>query len=162
MEVGRSLPGGSRRSKAASASLRPSSRVCSNMDVSITIGSCSLRGVGKAQKVYHPRTSSLGFLMIKKHSVLVLITLVLAGVSVAQAPEYDFVIAGAHVVDGTGAPWFVGDIGIRGDRIAAIGDLHNASTTRRIEAAGLVVAPGFIDVQGQSEFNLLVDGRAAS
>ncbi len=103
--------------------------------------------------------------MIKKHkrcSVLVLITLVLAGISAAQAPEYDFIIAGAHVIDGTGAPWFVGDIGIRGDRIAVIGDLHNAKAKRRLEAAGLVVAPGFIDVQGQSEFNLLVDGRAAS
>ena len=80
----------------------------------------------------------------------------------AQRPEYDFVIAGAHVVDGTGAPWFVGDIGIAGDRIAAIGDLHNAAAKTRLDATGLVASPGFIDVQGQSEFNLLVDNRAAS
>src|SRR6266568_2579280 len=135
------------------------------MDVSITIGSCSLRRVVKRKRCIIPALRVLGFLMIKKHnlcSVLVLMTLVLAAISVAQAPEYDFVIAGAHVVDGTGAPWFVGDIGIRGDHIAAIGDLHNANAKRRLEAAGLVVAPGFIDVQGQSEFNLLVDGRAAS
>jgi len=80
----------------------------------------------------------------------------------AQPTEYDFVIAGARVVDGTGAPWFVGDIGIIGDRIAAIGDLHAAATKKRLDAAGLVAAPGFIDVQGQSEFSVLVDNRAAS
>src|ERR1700691_2459269 len=80
----------------------------------------------------------------------------------AREPQYDFVIAGAHVVDGTGAPWFVADIALLGDRIAAIGDLHAASAKARIDAHGLVVAPGFIDVQGQSEFNILVDGRAAS
>src|SRR5438034_7819615 len=80
----------------------------------------------------------------------------------AQPPAYDFLITNAHIVDGTGAPWFVGDIGIRGDRIAAVGDLHNATAAQHIDAAGLVASPGFIDVQGQSEFNLLVDGRAAS
>jgi dihydroorotase/N-acyl-D-amino-acid deacylase len=80
----------------------------------------------------------------------------------AREPQYDFVIAGAHVVDGTGAPWFVADIALLGDHIAAIGDLHAASAKTRIDAHGLVVAPGFIDVQGQSEFNILVDGRAAS
>jgi N-acyl-D-amino-acid deacylase len=75
---------------------------------------------------------------------------------------YDFVISGARIVDGTGAPWFVGDIGIVGDRIAAIGDLHSTAAKKRIDAAGLVASPGFIDIQGQSEFNLLVDNRAAS
>src|SRR5262249_28405461 len=68
----------------------------------------------------------------------------------------------ARIVDGTGAPWYVGDIGIRGDRIAAVGDLHGAAAPLRIDATGLVASPGFIDVQGQSEFNILVDGRAAS
>ena len=80
----------------------------------------------------------------------------------AQQTNYDFVIAGARIVDGTGAPWFVGDIGIVGDHIAAVGDLHDATAKKRIEAAGLVASPGFIDVQGQSEFNVLVDNRAAS
>lgn len=80
----------------------------------------------------------------------------------AQAPAYDFLITNAHIVDGTGAPWFVGDIGIRGDRIGAMGDLHGATANQRLDATGLVASPGFIDVQGQSEFNLLVDGRAAS
>src|SRR5260370_15478675 len=80
----------------------------------------------------------------------------------AQQPNFDFIITGARIVDGPGAPWFVGDIGIVGDRIAAIGDLHDAAAKKRVDAAGLIASPGFIDVQGQSEFNVLVDGRAAS
>src|SRR5215467_8683833 len=80
----------------------------------------------------------------------------------AQQSTYDIVITNARIVDGTGAPWYAGDIGIRGDKIAAIGDLHGATAFRRIDATGLVASPGFIDVQGQSEFNILVDGRAAS
>lgn len=89
--------------------------------------------------------------------------LVLASISGhAQQPAYDFIISGARIVDGTGAPWSYGDLAIQGDRIAALGDLHNAAATHRIDARGLVVSPGFIDVQGQSEFNILVDGRAAS
>ncbi|HEX6805615.1 MAG TPA: D-aminoacylase [Terriglobales bacterium] len=75
---------------------------------------------------------------------------------------YDIIISGARIVDGTGAPWFVGDIAISGDRIAAMGDLQDARAKKRIDASGLVASPGFIDVQGQSEFNLLVDNRAAS
>jgi N-acyl-D-amino-acid deacylase len=88
--------------------------------------------------------------------------LLLSASSFAQEGEYDFVISGGHVIDGTGAPWFTGDIAIRGDRIVAIGNLRHAATKQKIDAARLVVAPGFIDVQGQSEFNLLVDNRAAS
>src|ERR1700689_1979734 len=85
-----------------------------------------------------------------------------AATAQAQAPHYDIIVAHARIVDGTGAPWFAGDIGITGDRIAAIGDLHDATATTRVDATGLVAAPGFIDVQGQSEFNILVDNRAAS
>jgi N-acyl-D-amino-acid deacylase len=80
----------------------------------------------------------------------------------AQKASYDFVISGARIVDGTGAPWFIGDIAISGDRIAAVGNLRHSSAKKRINAEGLVISPGFIDVQGQSEFNLLVDNRAAS
>ena len=75
---------------------------------------------------------------------------------------FDLVIAGGRVVDGTGAPWVLADVGITGDRITAIGRLSDAPATRRIDASGLVVAPGFIDMLGQSEFHVLVDGRAAS
>jgi N-acyl-D-amino-acid deacylase len=67
-------------------------------------------------------------------------------VSARQAARpFDVVIAGGRVVDGAGGPWFLADVGIRGDRIAAIGDLASASATARIDARGLVVAPGFID-----------------
>ncbi len=77
-------------------------------------------------------------------------------------PSYDVVISGGRIVDGTGAPWFLGDVAINGDRVAAIGRLSNVSARKSIDARGLVVAPGFIDMLGQSEFAVLVDGRAAS
>src|SRR4051794_10429887 len=80
----------------------------------------------------------------------------------AQGPRFDVVIANGRIVDGTGAPWFRGDVGIVGDRITAIGALGDAPAATRIDASNLVVAPGFIDLLGQSEFNVLVDGRAAS
>lgn len=80
----------------------------------------------------------------------------------SAAPRFDMVISGGRIVDGTGDPWYHGDVGITGDRIAAIGDLSGASAATRIDATGLVVSPGFIDMLGQSEFNVLVDNRAAS
>ncbi len=80
----------------------------------------------------------------------------------AAEPRYDVVFAGGRVVDGTGAPWRRADVGVVGDRIAAVGDLSRAQAARRIDARNLVVAPGFIDMMGQSEYNVLVDGRAAS
>ncbi len=93
---------------------------------------------------------------------LALIFLLIPTFAVAQRPDYDFIISGAHLVDGTGAPWVAGDIAIVGDRIIAIGDLSKASARKRLDVKGLVVSPGFIDLQGQSEFNVLVDNRAAS
>jgi dihydroorotase/N-acyl-D-amino-acid deacylase len=69
---------------------------------------------------------------------------------------------GGRVVDGTGAPWFAADVGVRDGRIAAIGRLPGAQARRVVDATGLVIAPGFIDLLGQSEYNVLVDGRAAS
>src|SRR5262245_13293760 len=80
----------------------------------------------------------------------------------APAPAFDLLIVNGRIVDGTGAPWFRADVGIVGDRIAAIGRLGSAQAKTRIDAANLVVAPGFIDLLGQSEFNVLVDSRAAS
>lgn len=78
------------------------------------------------------------------------------------AQAFDVLITGGRVVDGTGAPWYLGDVGITGDRITAIGQLAGQNARTRIDATGLVVSPGFIDMLGQSEFNVLVDGRAAS
>ncbi len=80
----------------------------------------------------------------------------------APAARFDVVIANGRVVDGTGAPWFKADVGIVGDRITALGDLSAAEAGTRIDASGHVVAPGFIDLLGQSEFNVLVDNRVAS
>ena len=79
-----------------------------------------------------------------------------------DAAPFDLLFEKAHVVDGTGAPWFAADVGVRGGRIAAVGALAGAPATRRIDARGLVVAPGFIDLLGQSEYYVLVDPRAAS
>ena len=75
---------------------------------------------------------------------------------------FDIVIANGHVVDGTGSPWYAADVGIREGRIAAIGRLADAPTKRRIDAAGRIVAPGFIDMLGQSELTILVDPRLPS
>jgi len=77
-------------------------------------------------------------------------------------PDYDLVLAGGRVVDGTGAPWFVADVGISGEKIAAVGDLSSATAARRIEVRDRMVAPGFIDLLGQSELNVLVDNRVES
>jgi dihydroorotase/N-acyl-D-amino-acid deacylase len=71
-------------------------------------------------------------------------------------------IVNGRVVDGTGAPWFRADVGIIGDRIAAIGQLAGREAKTRVDATNLVVSPGFIDMLGQSEFPVLVDQRAAS
>ncbi|HSZ16724.1 MAG TPA: D-aminoacylase [Terracidiphilus sp.] len=78
-----------------------------------------------------------------------------------KAP-FDVVIAHGHIVDGTGSPWYSGDLGIRDGRIAAIGELSGAATKRTIDAQGKVVAPGFIDMLGQSELTILVDPRLPS
>ncbi len=76
---------------------------------------------------------------------------------------YDVVIRGGKIVDGTGNPWFEGDIAIRGDRIAAMGRIvAEAPAKRIIDARGLVVAPGFIDMHSHSDLLLLQDGDAQS
>lgn len=80
----------------------------------------------------------------------------------AGAEPYDLLIRGGHIVDGSGSPWFRGDVAVRGDRIAAVGLLPHATARDTIDARGLVVAPGFIDMLGHSEYSLLRDGRAIS
>ncbi len=83
-----------------------------------------------------------------------------AGAPAAEA--FDTVIVNGHIIDGTGSPWYTADLGIRGGRIAAIGNLAASPRRQTIDAGGLVVAPGFIDMLGQSELTILVDPRLPS
>jgi dihydroorotase/N-acyl-D-amino-acid deacylase len=80
----------------------------------------------------------------------------------AAAGPYDTVVRNGRIIDGTGSPWYSGDIGIRDGRIAAIGNLTNAPARRTIDAHGMVVAPGFIDMLGQSELTILVNPHLPS
>jgi len=81
--------------------------------------------------------------------------------SAAQQP-YDLIITGGSVLDGEGAPALRADVGIRAGRIAAIGDLAAAPATRRIDASGLTVSPGFIDMHNHSDYTILVEPKSES
>ena len=99
-------------------------------------------------------------------SMIVVATLFLVASGLSQSkppsPTYDLLILHGRIIDGTGNPWYSGDVAIQGDRIVAIGNLEGASARRVVDAGGLVVAPGFIDMLGQSETALLIDNRALS
>ena len=90
-----------------------------------------------------------------------LAVLFLAAVLV-PAQGLDLLIRGGRIVDGTGNPSFLGDIGIRNDRIVAMGHLRDAAAKRVIDASGLTVAPGFIDIHNHSDYTLVADGNAQS
>jgi N-acyl-D-aspartate/D-glutamate deacylase len=77
-------------------------------------------------------------------------------------PEYDLVITNGRIVDGTGNPWFFGDVAIRGDKIVAVGRVPEGKAKRTIDAKGLVVCPGFVDIHSHSDDVLLEDGHAQS
>src|SRR4051812_47430321 len=77
------------------------------------------------------------------------------------AESYDLLIRGGRVVDGTGAPWYAADVAVRDGRVAAIGRLDGALADRTIQASGLYVAPGFIDMMGQTGAGFLHDPRGA-
>jgi dihydroorotase/N-acyl-D-amino-acid deacylase len=94
--------------------------------------------------------------------MMVVVFVGLAALVQTPAAPFDVVIVNGHVVDGTGTPWYAADVGIRGGRIAAIGHLTDAPATQRIDAAGKIVAPGFIDMLGQSELTILVDPHLPS
>ena len=80
----------------------------------------------------------------------------------AAANPYDIVIRNGRIIDGTGSPWYAGDIGIRAGKIAAVGHLEGQPARRSIDARGMVVAPGFIDMLGQSETSILVNPHLPS
>lgn len=80
----------------------------------------------------------------------------------ASTPRYDVIIHNGRIIDGTGSPWYSGDIGIRNGRIAEIGVIPAELGRENIDADGMVVAPGFIDMLGQSEMTILVDPHLPS
>src|SRR5277367_3889113 len=80
----------------------------------------------------------------------------------AGAQQYDLAIKNGHIIDGTGSPWYGADIGIKNGHIVKIGKIDSASAVKTIDAHGLVVAPGFIDMLGQSEVTILVDPHLPS
>jgi N-acyl-D-amino-acid deacylase len=95
--------------------------------------------------------------------LILLIAFTSAAQLTAQTPPaFDLVITNGHIIDGTGSPWYSGDVGIRDGRVAAIGNFAAAPRKRTIDAAGKVVAPGFIDMLGQSELSILVEPRLPS
>lgn len=97
------------------------------------------------------------------HRWLALCCFLLTGLARAdEAKPYDLVLRGGKVVDGTGNPWYFGDVAIRGDRIAALGKIPDGAGRRELEVRGLVVAPGFIDMHSHSDYVLLEDGHAQS
>jgi N-acyl-D-amino-acid deacylase len=96
---------------------------------------------------------------------LALLSIVLAAVATApvvtqQPPMFDVIIRGGTVYDGTGAPGRRADVGIRGDRITAVGDLAGGQAPATVDASGLAVAPGFINMLSWATESLLVDGRS--
>jgi N-acyl-D-amino-acid deacylase len=102
------------------------------------------------------RTARTGFLL------LVLFVLLNSGPTrvASQPPAFDVVIRGGMVYDGSGEPARRADVGIRGDRIASVGDLSGAAATTAVDAAGLAVAPGFINMLSWSTESLIADGRS--
>jgi N-acyl-D-aspartate/D-glutamate deacylase len=89
-------------------------------------------------------------------------TLLLLLAGLASGQDFDLLIRGGRIVDGTGNPSYVGDIAIRQGKIAAMGRLTGKTATRVIDVAGLTVSPGFIDIHNHSDFSLVQDGNAQS
>jgi len=88
--------------------------------------------------------------------------IVMSNATPQQPPQFDVLIKNGRIFDGSGHPGYNADIAIKGQRIARIGNLANATAAKTINASGMVVAPGFIDMLGQSESYLLIDPRGMS
>jgi N-acyl-D-amino-acid deacylase len=103
-----------------------------------------------------------GLCAIVLDMIRLVLPLLIVASAFAQPQSYDTIIRNGHIVDGTGSPWYAADIAIRDGRIAAIGSLASASAKHTIDAHGMTVAPGFIDMLGQSELTILVNPRLPS
>ena len=106
--------------------------------------------------------SQSAFQWWKSAILMMLLSLLMLSRAAAQSAPFDIVITNGRVIDGTGSPWFSGDIGIRAGKIADIGNLAAAKRAHTIDARRQVVAPGFIDMLGQSELTILADPRLPS
>jgi N-acyl-D-aspartate/D-glutamate deacylase len=102
--------------------------------------------------------------MLHRFAALFSVLILLGGAarSWADDPAYDVVIRHGKIVDGSGNPWFFGDVAVRGERLVAVGRVPEGTARREIDARGLIVAPGFIDMHSHSDFTLLEDGHAQS
>ncbi|HUR46292.1 MAG TPA: amidohydrolase family protein, partial [Candidatus Saccharimonadales bacterium] len=98
---------------------------------------------------------------LRRVSSLLFIIATFSSLNCCAAAEYDLILRNGKIVDGSGNPWFKGDVAIRGDRIVVVG-LGVGSATQVIDASGLVIAPGFIDMHSHSDWVLFEDGAAQS
>jgi N-acyl-D-amino-acid deacylase len=124
-----------------------------------------MSNAAKAADVPHPGSETMKSKTAR--ALIVVGALLVAGCASAprsaNAPGgVDLLIANGRIVDGTGSPWYRGDVAIRGDRIVAVGQLRGVQARDTIVANGLIVSPGWIDMLGHSEYSLLLDGRALS
>jgi N-acyl-D-amino-acid deacylase len=98
-------------------------------------------------------------------SILILLLIVSFGLSTrnfaADSEKLDLVIRNGRVIDGTGAPWYVADIGIRAGKIHRVGVIDASESERVIDATNLIVAPGFIDMMGQNATPMMLDPKSA-
>ncbi len=101
-------------------------------------------------------------LMVGRSVFLLLLTACGVGKAPQSSGPFDVILQGGWIVDGSGNPRYRGDVAIRGDRVAAVGFLGTATARDTVDVSGLVVAPGFIDMMGQSEINALIDNRVFS
>ncbi len=100
--------------------------------------------------------------MMKRTFTVPVLLLALFGSGYRQSPDFDILIRNGRIVDGTGNPSFVADVGVRDGKIAAIGRLGERTAARTIDARGLAVAPGFIDIHNHSDDTVIEDGDAQS
>ena len=105
--------------------------------------------------------------MEMRRVLLALLTLFGMGCGMSRPPQgrdgpYDLILRGGTIVDGSGNPRYDGDVAITGDRIVAVGYLRGAAARETLDVSGLVVAPGFVDMLGHSETNVLIDNRVLS